>query len=88
VRVTALRLHPDDNVVCLLRPHAAQERPVADTGALPSLSADVPLGHKVATAPIPAGAEVVKYGAPIGRATRNIAPGEHVHLHNLEGADP
>jgi altronate dehydratase small subunit len=25
---------------------------------------------------------VVKYGIPIGRATRDIAPGEWVHLHN------
>lgn len=86
--VTALRLHPDDNVVCLLRAHAATERPVTEAGPLPPLSAEVPLGHKVATAAIPAGAEVIKYGAPIGHATRDIAPGDHVHLHNLAGAEP
>ena len=29
------------------------------------------------------GERVIKYGAPIGRASRAIAPGDHVHLQNL-----
>jgi altronate hydrolase len=33
-----------------------------------------------------AGAAVHKYGWPIGRATRAIGPGEHVHTHNLATA--
>jgi hypothetical protein len=37
----------------------------------------------VAARPIPAGAKVIKYGAVIGSATRDIAPGEVVHTHNL-----
>ena len=41
-------------------------------------------GHKYALRPIPAGAPVVKYGLPIGHAIRDIAPGEHVHTHNLK----
>ncbi|MBR3084855.1 MAG: altronate dehydratase [Kiritimatiellae bacterium] len=40
-------------------------------------------GHKYALADIPRGARVVKYGMPIGRATRRIARGELVHVHNL-----
>ena len=40
-------------------------------------------GHKYARGPIAAGADVVKYGMPIGHATRDIAAGEHVHTHNL-----
>ncbi len=40
-------------------------------------------GHKYALRPIACGENVVKYGMPIGHATRNIAPGEHVHVHNL-----
>lgn len=43
----------------------------------------VPLGHKVALAPIPAGDAVVKYGQAIGRASTDIAAGEHVHTHNV-----
>ena len=40
-------------------------------------------GHKYARRAIAAGEAVVKYGMPIGHATRDIAPGEHVHVHNL-----
>lgn len=45
----------------------------------------VPFGHKVAIGFIKQGAEVYKYGEIIGRATRDIQPGEHVHVHNIEG---
>jgi altronate dehydratase small subunit len=43
----------------------------------------IPFGHKVAIVAIRQGETVVKYGASIGRATADIAPGEHVHVHNL-----
>ncbi|MGN6144880.1 MAG: UxaA family hydrolase, partial [Mesorhizobium sp.] len=39
--------------------------------------------HKVAIKPIATGEAVVKYAQAIGRATRDIAAGEHVHSHNL-----
>src|SRR5690242_7705224 len=41
------------------------------------------MGHKIATRPISAGATVRKYGQVIGAATADIAPGQHVHVHNL-----
>jgi hypothetical protein len=40
-------------------------------------------GHKVAILPIKAGEAVVKYAQAIGRATEDIAPGTHIHSHNL-----
>ncbi len=40
-------------------------------------------GHKYAICPIKKGENVIKYGNPIGHATCDIAPGEHVHTHNL-----
>jgi altronate hydrolase len=43
----------------------------------------VPPGHKVATRAIAAGSPVRRYNQIIGFATRDIRPGEHVHLHNL-----
>jgi altronate dehydratase small subunit len=49
-----------------------------------TLCAPIPFGHKLALMTIPAGAPVRKYGQVIGRAMREIAPGGHVHLHNLE----
>jgi len=40
-------------------------------------------GHKYALRPIAAGENVIKYGMPIGHATGDISPGDHVHSHNL-----
>jgi altronate dehydratase small subunit len=45
---------------------------------------DVPYGHKIAAADIPAGADIIKYGETIGAATRDIKKGEYTHVHNLE----
>jgi altronate dehydratase len=44
----------------------------------------IPLGHKVALQPIPRGTKIIKYNAPIGSATRDIAAGEHVHTQNMK----
>lgn len=44
---------------------------------------DVPLGHKIALVEVPERGHVVKYGVVIGGATKPIAPGDHVHVHNL-----
>ncbi|MGQ7843291.1 UxaA family hydrolase [Granulosicoccus sp. 3-233] len=84
---TAVRLHPDDNVLCLLRDHRAGEipqLPASDCAApLPSLLQATPLGHKIALTEIVEGEPVLKYGVPIALARQRIQPGEHAHLHNL-----
>lgn len=41
-------------------------------------------GHKFAIKDIPQGAEVLKYGESIGKATQYIQVGQHVHVHNVE----
>jgi len=50
---------------------------------LPS-KADVPIGHKVALVDLSAGDTAVKYGQDIGRITKAIKAGGHVHTHNLK----
>ena len=45
---------------------------------------DIPLGHKIAMKDIAAGKEVIKYGRAIGKATTDIAKGQHVHTHNVK----
>jgi altronate hydrolase len=47
----------------------------------------IPPGHKVALRPIAKGDEIRKYGQIIGFATQDIAPGAHVHSHNLSVGD-
>lgn len=46
-------------------------------------AADIPCGHKIALCDIPEGADVIKYGKPIGRALCGIKAGEWIHTHNL-----
>ncbi len=41
-------------------------------------------GHKIALSDIEKGADVIKYGYPIGFATEDIKKGENVHSHNMK----
>jgi len=79
--IDAVRIHAGDNVATLLGDAAAGAEVAGVT-----LAEDIPRGHKVALAPIAADEAVVKYGFPIGAATRAIAPGEHVHSGNVATA--
>ena len=45
---------------------------------------DLQTGHKLALCDIESGADIIKYGYPIGYATANIAKGEAVHSHNMK----
>ena len=54
-----------------------------NVGVLKAARGEVPMGHKIALADIPQGSPVIKYGYPIGTATKDIRAGEFVHTHNL-----
>jgi altronate hydrolase len=81
----ALVLSPRDNVATALVPLAAGQCVRLDEATV-TLSDDVPRGHKFALRPIASGEPVLKYGQPIGLATAPIAPGQHVHVHNVASA--
>ena len=76
-------LHPDDNVMVSIAPIGAGDRLPVDRAEL-SAAESVAVGHKLARRPIAPGERILKYGAPIGSATRAIAPGEWVHAHNMK----
>ena len=85
-RITALRIQPRDNVAtCVLAQWADEAAAYEADGEAVTvrLLDDIPFGHKFAIRPIAAGDEIIKYGYPIGRAVRDIQPGEHVHIHNV-----
>ncbi len=71
-----------DNVGTALEPLEPGRRVAIDGGEI-TVAERVAAGHKIAIAPIAQGAGVLKYGSPIGTATIDIAPGEHVHTHNV-----
>ena len=71
-------IHQTDNVAVVLRPFKKGEVVEGVT-----LLEDIPQAHKVALKPIKAGEDIIKYGSPIGHATKDIKPGEHVHTQNV-----
>ena len=77
-----LLLHPADDVV-LARQLLPAGSEIHHAGAVIRVRADIPRGHKLALRAIAPDAPVRKYGQVIGFATQAIAPGDHVHCHNL-----
>lgn len=78
-----IRIHERDNVAVALRDYTPGETLSVD-GRDIELTEAIGRGHKVALTPIFNGENVIKYGYPIGHATRDIAPGSHVHTHNTK----
>lgn len=76
--VALFQIDPRDPVATALRDIDAGETALGVT-----VAQAVPKDHKVALRAIEAGAPVHKFGFPIGHATQPIAPGEHVHTHNV-----
>ena len=77
-----LVLDPHDDVGTALRDLAAGSS--ATSGSMTvRVREPIPAGHKIAMGPIAKGGTVRKYGWPIGRATADVARGDHVHGHNL-----
>jgi altronate hydrolase len=78
-----IQLHPKDNVVVALKDLNAGETIDFNEQKI-LLPNDISFGHKIAVQDVAAGDKVLKYGLPIGSATRNIVTGEHVHVQNLQ----
>lgn len=76
-----IRLNPADDVVI-----ACQEVPAGTPLVQERVTVRdaIPAGHKIAVRSIAAGESVRRYNQIIGFATKPIAPGEHVHVHNLK----
>jgi altronate hydrolase len=79
-----IRIHTADNVV-IARQQLLGGTVVASEDI--TVQGLVPPGHKLAVRAIAAGEPVLRYGQVIGHATQPIAPGQHVHTHNLAFSD-
>ena len=78
------QIQPQDNVATLIDDAAAG--PVEVIGATRGelvAPERIERGHKVALCDVAAGEAIVKFGVRIGHATKPIARGAWVHLHNL-----
>ncbi len=85
--IDAIALRDADNVATALRELAAGEQVVVgvqDRTVPVCVRQPIPFGHKLAMTDIPQGANILKYGEVIGRATQTIPAGTHAHVHNIE----
>ena len=78
-----LVINDQDNVAVALRDLEKGER-ISGKAKEIELLEPVKKGHKIALENIPQGNNILKYGFPIGHATREIKLGEWVHTHNTK----
>jgi altronate dehydratase small subunit len=83
-QVECFRVHPDDNVATALTDILPGTLSVG--GGVETLRVLEPIstGHKIAIREIAVGTPIIKFGVPIGTATRAIEVGQWVHLHNCQ----
>lgn len=72
-----------DNVVVALQ-DLEKGRTIQINGQEIALKESIKRGHKIAIKEIAENEIVIKYGYPIGHATKSIHAGEHVHTHNTK----
>ena len=80
-------VEPEDNVATAIRELSGGETVTVDVGdeeVTVEVTEDVGFGHKIALAEILEGGTVRKYGLSIGNASQTIAPGDRVHVHNVD----
>lgn len=78
-----LVINPSDSVAVAIE--RIKEGEALEVGASSIIALeDVERGHKIAIKDIKKGENVIKYGFPIGHATKDIRAGEWVHTHNLK----
>ena len=82
----AIVLNGKDNVATALADLAAGEIVALEVDKKPvsvKVVNPIQFGHKFSLVDIKSGAAIIKYGEVIGEATKDIATGEHVHVHNV-----
>ena len=85
--IRAIKVEESDNVATLLFEAKAGDsvyvfNKAGEQAAVLTAANDIPRGHKIALKGISEGEPVMKYSFVIGTAMKDIAAGEHVHVHN------
>jgi hypothetical protein len=73
-----IQINDIDNVAVALHP-----APVGTAFGGAAAVEEIPQGHKMALKDIAVGEMIMKYGLPIGHATKEIKAGQWVHTHNM-----
>ncbi len=77
-----IKINVADNVAVALDDIASGETLLLDNQEVVAAES-IARGHKVALTDIKVGESILKYGYPIGHATKEIKEGEWIHSHNL-----
>lgn len=83
----AIAIKEQDNVATAIKDIPAGREATVGVGErtiIMPVTEDIAYGHKFALRAIAKGEAVLKYNCVIGRATCNIEPGQHAHVHNME----
>ena len=82
-QATFLKINPADSVVVCLQPKKKGEIIEVD-GKQITVNQDTPAGHKVLIKDVAVGADIIKYGYPIGHAMQDLKAGDWVNENNLK----
>jgi altronate hydrolase len=78
-----IKIHEKDNVAVALADIKQGEAIKLGNFTVTALE-DIDKGHKIAFQDIAEGENIIKYGFPIGHATKPIKAGEYIHTHNIK----
>ncbi|MFC2063356.1 UxaA family hydrolase, partial [Chloroflexota bacterium] len=78
----AIKTAPQDNVAIATKILPQGSTVVIIGGGEVVANQEIPLGHKIALAPIPKEAGIIRYGEAICTAKEDIKAGDWVHAHN------
>lgn len=87
MKIKAIILGPKDNVATAFTDLDAGEiveMEINNSTISVTLVEPVNLGHKFSLTHIKSNSPILKYGETIGVATKDIQPGQHVHVHNIK----
>ena len=84
--IEAIVLSPGDNIGVALMPlKSGVNVKIYGQESWVKIIDPIPYQHKFSVTPIDSGMEIIKDGVVIGKASRNIGQGQHVHVHNMAG---
>lgn len=83
MKTSFIQIHPSDNVIVAVLPFQTGDT-FHVSGQEIRVAEDIPAGHKIAIRDLKTNEHVIKYGYPIGHASRPISQGQWVNETNLQ----
>lgn len=87
-----IRLNPNDTVAVMLSKSKARDvYTIVDTAGKKcgqvTVNEEIPFGHKVSIKDMKAGSRAIKTNIIIGKTSRDVVAGDHIHIHNVKSIE-